>query len=226
VQLAALINNSLTTLCRAWTWKCAAPQQPSSLLALGVDTTVKLYIPRLLDKGAASPTQPATAGAPPSGKGQLVLVVEDDDDVRRLTVDILIELGYSILSANGPVQALSLLDKHPNIVLLMTDGVMPGMNGRKLAEEALRRRPDLKVLFTTGYTRNAIVHNGTLDDGVELIVKPFSCMGWRQKSPGFWAASAPNERIAARHRQAARWRGSPASAKGALARRSFGNDRL
>jgi len=88
--------------------------------------------------------------------------------VRRLTVDILIELGYSILSANGPVQALSLLDKHPNIVLLMTDVVMPGMDGRKLAEEALRRRPDLKVLFTTGYTRNAIVHNGTLDDGVDV----------------------------------------------------------
>jgi CheY-like chemotaxis protein len=102
------------------------------------------------------------------------LVVEDDDDVRRLTVDILIEAGYSILSANGSVQALRLLDAHPNIVLLMTDVVMPGMNGRKLAEEALRRRPNLKVLFTTGYTRNAIVHNGTSDDGVELIVKPFT----------------------------------------------------
>jgi CheY-like chemotaxis protein len=73
-----------------------------------------------------------TAVAPPSGKGQLVLVVEDDDDVRRLSIDILIELGYSILSANGPVQASSLLDKHPNIVLLMTDVVMPGMKGRKL----------------------------------------------------------------------------------------------
>jgi CheY-like chemotaxis protein len=147
---------------------------------LGVGTTVKLYIPRLLDKGAASPTQPATAGAPPSGKGQLVLVVEDDDDVRRLTVDILIELGYSILSANGPVQALSLLDKHPNIVLLMTDVVMPDMDGCELAQEALRR-PDLKVLFTTGYTRNAIVHNGTLDDGVELIVKPFTLDGLAAK---------------------------------------------
>jgi CheY-like chemotaxis protein len=109
------------------------------------------------------------------------LVVEDDEDVRRLTVDILIELGYSILSANGSVQALSLLDTHPNIVLLMTDVVMPGMNGRKLAEEALRRRPDLKVLFTTGYTRNDIVHNGTLDDGVGLIVKPFTLDGLAAK---------------------------------------------
>jgi hypothetical protein len=105
-----------------------------------------------------------TAVAPPSGKGQLVLVVEDDDDVRRLSIDILIELGYSV-------------------------------------QEALRRRPDLKVLFTTGYTRNAIVHNGTLDDGVQLIVKPFTLDGLAAKSPGFWAASAPIERIAARHRQ-------------------------
>src|SRR6185295_14609732 len=140
----------------------------------GVGTTVKLYIPRLLDKDAASPSQPIRVAPPPAGRGQLVLVVEDDDDVRRLTVDILIEAGYSILSANGSVQALRLLDAHPNIVLLMTDVVMPGMNGRKLAEEALRRRPNLKVLFTTGYTRNAIVHNGTLDDGAELIVKPFT----------------------------------------------------
>jgi PAS domain S-box-containing protein len=140
----------------------------------GVGTTVKLYIPRLLDKDAASPSQPIRVAPPPAGRGQLVLVVEDDDDVRRLTVDILIEAGYSILSANGSVQALRLLDAHPNIVLLMTDVVMPGMNGRKLAEEALRRRPNLKVLFTTGYTRNAIVHNGTSDDGVELIVKPFT----------------------------------------------------
>ena len=148
---------------------------------LGVGTTVKLYIPRLLEQGAVSPSQPVTTGAPPSGRGQLVLVVEDDDDVRRLTVDILSELGYSILSANGSVQALSLLEKHPNVVLLMTDVVMPGMNGRRLAEEALRRRPDLKVLFTTGYTRNAIVHNGTLEDGVELIAKPFTMDGLAAK---------------------------------------------
>jgi DNA-binding NtrC family response regulator len=80
-------------------------------------------------------------------------------------------------AAASPVQASSLLDKHPNTVLLMTDVVMPGMKGRKLAEEALRRRPDLKVLFTTGYTRNAIVYNGTLDDAVQRIVKPFTLWG-------------------------------------------------
>jgi DNA-binding NtrC family response regulator len=69
---------------------------------------------------------------------------------------------------------LRLLEAHPNITLLFTDVVMPEVNGRKLAEEALRRRPDLKVLFTTGYTRNAVAHNGVLDPGVELIGKPFT----------------------------------------------------
>ena len=67
-----------------------------------------------------------------------------------------------------------MLDEHPEIILLFTDIVMPGMNGRKLADEALSRRPDLKVLFTTGFTRNAVVHGGVLDAGVHLIVKPFT----------------------------------------------------
>ncbi|WP_293413218.1 response regulator [Phenylobacterium sp.] len=66
------------------------------------------------------------------------------------------------------------MDSNPEITLLFTDVVMPEVNGRKLADEALRRRPELKVLFTTGYTRNAVVHNGVLDPGVELIGKPFT----------------------------------------------------
>jgi CheY-like chemotaxis protein len=81
------------------------------------------------------------------------------------------------LSANGAFEGLALLAEHPQVVLLMTDVVMSGMNGRKLVEEALRRHPDLNILFTTGYTRNAIVHTGTLDEGVELIVKPFTLEG-------------------------------------------------
>jgi CheY-like chemotaxis protein len=120
---------------------------------------------------------------------------------------------------------LSLLDKHPNIVLLMSDVIMPGMDGRKLAEEALRRRPDLKVLFTTGYMRNAIVHNGTLDDGVELIVKPFTLDGLAAKIAWFWAASAPIERNAARHQQPPAGVALGHPPKALLARRSFGNDR-
>jgi PAS domain S-box-containing protein len=142
---------------------------------LGVGTTVKLYIPRLVEKLVTSPEPVEVVNvAPVRGDGQSVLVVEDENDVRRLTVEILTELGFSVLSASTGAHALAVLDQNPDIVLIVTDVVMPGMNGRKLAEEALRRRPHLKVLFTTGYTRNAIVHNGTLDEGVELLAKPFT----------------------------------------------------
>jgi CheY-like chemotaxis protein len=94
--------------------------------------------------------------------------------VRQFSVDALTELGYRVLEADGASAALKLIDAHPEIALLFTDVVMPEVNGRKLADEALRRRPDLKVLFTTGYTRNAVVHNGVLDPGVQLIGKPFT----------------------------------------------------
>lgn len=79
-----------------------------------------------------------------------------------------------MLEADGAAAALKLIDAHPEIDLLFTDVVMPDVNGRKLAEEALRRRPGLKVLFTTGYTRNAVVHNGVLDAGVHLLGKPYT----------------------------------------------------
>ena len=79
-----------------------------------------------------------------------------------------------MLEADSAAAALRLLDAHPEIVVMFTDVIMPDVNGRRLADEALRRRPDLKVLFTTGYTRNAVVHNGVLDPGVELLGKPFT----------------------------------------------------
>ncbi|MDQ8700555.1 PAS domain-containing protein [Hyphomicrobium sp. LHD-15] len=141
---------------------------------VGVGTTIKLYIPRLAEKLVTSPSEIEQTATQVRGKGELVLVVEDDDDVRRLTTEMLSELGFSVLSASNGRDALVLADRHPEIVLLITDVVMPGMNGRKLAEEAQRRRPSLKILFTTGYTRNAIVHNGVLDEGVQLLPKPFS----------------------------------------------------
>ena len=103
-----------------------------------------------------------------------MLGVEDEPAVRQFSVDALGELGYRVLEAEGAATAMRLLDAHPEIALLFTDIVMPDVNGRKLADEARRRRPDLKVLFTTGYTRNAVVHNGVLDPGVALIGKPFT----------------------------------------------------
>jgi CheY-like chemotaxis protein len=83
-------------------------------------------------------------------------------------------LGYRVVEADGAAAALQRLEEHSEIALLFTDIVMPDVNGRKLADEARRRRPGLRVLFTTGYTRNAVVHNGILDPGVEMIGKPFT----------------------------------------------------
>ena len=142
---------------------------------VGVGTTVKLYLPRLASsKETETGAKPAGPVGHTNGQGQVVLVVEDDTDVRRLTVDMLEELNYVALSAEGGARALAIMETSPHVALLLTDIVMPDMNGRALAEEARKRRPDLKVLFTTGYTRNAIVHNGVLDQGVHLIVKPFA----------------------------------------------------
>jgi CheY-like chemotaxis protein len=102
-------------------------------------------------------------------------VVEDDPDVRDYTVEMVSELGYSVLSAPDGATALRLLDSNREVALLFTDVGLPGgMNGRQLAEQAQRRRPRLKILYTTGYARNAIVHQGRLDPGVEVIFKPFS----------------------------------------------------
>jgi CheY-like chemotaxis protein len=142
---------------------------------LGNGTTVKLYLPRF--RGAEEPaaTRPKPDRQLQAGRPEeVVLVVEDEEQVRQLSVEALRELGYTVLEAPGAMAALSALDSRPDINLLFTDIVMPDMNGRKLADEALRRRPALKVLYTTGYTSNAIIHNGVLDTGVHLITKPFT----------------------------------------------------
>ena len=141
---------------------------------VGQGTTVKVYLPRLLGQ-----TQDGPIAGPPEDlllgdQQEVVLVVEDEPAVRQFSVDALTELGYRVLEADGAGAALRLLDAHPEIALLFTDIVMPDINGRKLADEARHRRPDLKVLFTTGYTRNAVVHNGIVDPGVQLIGKPFT----------------------------------------------------
>jgi signal transduction histidine kinase len=136
----------------------------------GEGTTVRIYMPRFF--GQATPAEDV-ATAPGRGRsGECVLVVEDDADVRTYVVETLTSLGYDVLEAGGAEGALPLIDEHPTIQLLLTDVVMPGMNGRKLAEEAKRRRPNLKILYMTGYSRNAIMHQGRLDMGVDLVQKP------------------------------------------------------
>jgi CheY-like chemotaxis protein len=92
--------------------------------------------------------------------------------VRKLTVEMLRDLGYATVEAEGGADALAKLEAHPEVALMLTDVVMPGMNGRQLADEAQRRRPALVVLFTTGYTRDAIVHHGVFDPDVQVVVKP------------------------------------------------------
>jgi PAS domain S-box-containing protein len=140
----------------------------------GIGTTVKLYLPRF--SGAAPEERPIAAAIHESDRatGEKILVVEDEDRVRALSIETLKELGYRVLEADSAMAALRLLDAHPDIALMFTDVVMPEMNGRKLADEARRRRPDIKILYTTGYTRNAVVHNGVLDQGVDLVSKPFT----------------------------------------------------
>ena len=113
--------------------------------------------------------------AEPVGQGQTILVVEDEPLVRRLSVEVLDDAGYQVLAAESGVRAMELLQAHPDIKLLFTDVILGGtMNGRQLADEMLKLSPDVKVLFTTGYTKNAIVHHGRLDEGVHVIVKPFT----------------------------------------------------
>jgi CheY-like chemotaxis protein len=106
--------------------------------------------------------------------GEVILVVEDDDRVRSMSVEALRELGYTVIEAGRPQEAIRMIEAGQKVDLLFTDVVMPEMSGRLLADRLLALRPDLKVLFTTGYTRNAIVHNGVLDPGTQLLSKPFS----------------------------------------------------
>lgn len=139
---------------------------------IGVGTTVKIYLPRdfseALDETAVPRREEDVLAQ------HKVLVVEDDQDVRLFVVNALREIGYIAIEAGGADAALVALDEHPDVSVLLTDVVMPGTNGRQLASKARERYPELIVVYMTGYTRNAIVHNGILDPGVRLISKPFT----------------------------------------------------
>jgi PAS domain S-box-containing protein len=141
---------------------------------VGDGTTVKIYLPRYHAAGDEESVEQAAPIAP-RASGEVILVVEDDPDVRGYSVESLTELGYRVLEAANGAQGLQLLAAHPEIKMLFTDVGLPGgMNGRQLADAARAQRPGLKVLFASGYARNAIVHDGRLDPGVELISKPFT----------------------------------------------------
>jgi CheY-like chemotaxis protein len=138
----------------------------------GQGTTVKLYVPR-----AESPEKPAAPFAADDhviGGTERILLVEDDDLVRDHVAAQLEGLGYSVVGARNGPEAMEQLRQVDNFDLLFTDIVMPGgMNGRQLADAARKLKPSLPVLFTSGYTENAIVHHGRLDPGVHLLNKPY-----------------------------------------------------
>ncbi|HMA50920.1 MAG TPA: response regulator [Magnetospirillaceae bacterium] len=137
----------------------------------GQGTTVKLYLPRTT-KAAAERDRARRAAA--RGQGQLILVVEDDDSVRAGVVAQLSDLGYGVLAAADGDTALALAQGNPQIDLLFTDVVLGGpYNGRQLADAIRALRPGLPVVYTSGYTENAIVHHGRLDQGVTLLSKPY-----------------------------------------------------
>ena len=141
----------------------------------GAGTTVKLYLPRVT---AESPAMiETTAPEPPlprARRQERILAVEDDVDVLAYSVDALEALGYQVFGVKDAASALAVLDGHPEITMLFTDVELPGLNGPELVERALQRRPDLAVLYTTGYTANAVLHRGILDRDVKSLSKPFN----------------------------------------------------
>ena len=137
----------------------------------GHGTTVKLYLPRSTGQGHAATAQLVTQVV---GGDETILVVEDDTLVRKYVMAQVASLGYETLEAANAAEALKIIENGAEVDLLFTDVIMPGaMNGRQLVDEALRRRPLLKILFTSGYTENAILHHGRLDEGVLLLAKPY-----------------------------------------------------
>jgi PAS domain S-box-containing protein len=159
----------------------------------GHGSTVKLYLPRLKNAAAELPSQGAAIPLPEPqpGRGALVLIVEDEPGVRQFAAEVLTEQGYHVLTAGTAAEALDVSSTTKEIRLLFTDIVLAGgTNGRELAGEIQRRHPETTVLFTTGYTRNAIIHQGRLDDGIHFLGKPFTATALAAKVGTLLAAQA------------------------------------
>jgi signal transduction histidine kinase/CheY-like chemotaxis protein len=141
----------------------------------GDGTTVKMYLPRLVADIDGTVVAKRDEAAAVGNESEVILVVEDEEDVRAATVTMLRDLGYCVIEAADGPAALRFLADHDDVRLLFTDiGLPGGLTGRQLADQAAALRPGLRVLYTTGYARNAVVHHGVLDPGVELLVKPFN----------------------------------------------------
>src|SRR3546814_13142135 len=148
---------------------------------VGNRTTVKIYLPKAERDDARADTNAASVPLPTGTES--ILLVEDDDIVREHVAAQLRGLGYHVTLAGDGVKALEILDDGAEFDLLFTDVVMPGgISGRQLSEQARQARPHLRVLFTSGYTENSIVHNGRLDPGVNLLNKPYRRQDLDRKS--------------------------------------------
>lgn len=149
---------------------------------LGQGTVIRMYLPRFRGGAELQPRRPEATRAVVGGRSELILLVEDDELVQRYAHDQLVDLGYRVLvAANGPT-ALEIIRQRDDIDLLFTDIVMSGgMSGRDLADQAIQLRPQLRLLYTSGYTENAIVHHGRLDPGVQLLSKPYGRAELSQK---------------------------------------------
>jgi CheY-like chemotaxis protein len=147
----------------------------------GQGTTFKIYLPAVEDRPSV-PLRPSQAPAPDPGGSETILVVEDEETVRRLVVRILEHKGYAVLEAPSGPEALDLVTRvQPDLQLLLTDVVMPGMSGRQLADRLAADLDGLKVLYMSGYTDDAIVDHGLLEKGIAYISKPFSTRALAEK---------------------------------------------
>jgi PAS domain S-box-containing protein len=148
----------------------------------GKGTTFKIYLPRLSAPGHVNALQPALAHEPSSSGHETILLVEDEENLRRLTRTSLENQGYSVIDALDGAAATQLSQAHQGLIhLLLTDVIMPGMNGRELADHISPTRPEMKVLYMSGYTENHIGHGGMLDEGITLLQKPFTLPALKAK---------------------------------------------
>jgi two-component system NtrC family sensor kinase len=155
----------------------------------GGGTTVSIYLPRSeMTPDAQAPRAEISVGD--AGRGQTILVVEDDEDVRAYIVETLRDLGYDTMEA-GDAEAAIELFKRSHVDLLLTDVVMPGKNGRVLSNELLAIRPTLKVLFMSGYSRDAILQDGRLERGLELLQKPVTREALARKLQSMLGSTEP-----------------------------------
>jgi PAS domain S-box-containing protein len=148
----------------------------------GKGSTFKVYLPRVRENGESVSTQAAVSFANGHHGHETILLVEDESNVRRLGKQYLEKQGYTVLEAAEGSAAMKISDTYPGpIHLLLTDVIMPGMNGRELAQQITFARAETRVLYMSGYTENAIGHNGMLDDGISLLQKPFTLPALKEK---------------------------------------------